>query len=370
MPCLSRLTGSAIRNLQPFSLEPGAGFNLIYGENGSGKTSLLEAISLLSIGRSFRTHQQRPLIQEGQREAVVHGDTAIGTSLGIRKSLREAVLVKINGQRVSGVADLARELPVQVLHADSFALLEAGPGVRRAFLDWGVFHVKPSFMEAWRRARRALVNRNALLKQNATALELEPWSRELAQQAEHIDVLRRDYLAAFAAVLASGVGPGLESVLGGAIALDYASGWSGEGGLLHQLLQHVERERKVGHTLFGPHRAEIRLLLDGKDCAPTLSRGQTKLLVSGLKVAQAEHLHLETGVSSVFLVDDLPAELDKGNQARVVDMLASLQTQIFLTAVESNVRVLLPRAAVPETGLFHVKHGKIQQLDPGLEPPE
>lgn len=370
MPCLSRLSVSGVRNLLALSIEPSPGFNLVYGDNGSGKTSLLEAISLLSMGRSFRTHQQRPLIQEGQREAVVYGETSEQRSLGIQKSLRESVLVKINGVRVAGVSELARELPVQVLHADSFSLLEGGPGVRRAFLDWGVFHVKPSFIDAWRRSRRALLNRNALLKRNASSRELEPWSRELAQQAEQIDLMRRDYLAAYLARVTDTVAGVLEEVLGGTVTLDYSCGWDKEQGLTTQLFHQLERERKAGHTLFGPHRAELRVLLDGKDCAATLSRGQTKMLVSALRVAQAEHLRAENGASSVFLVDDLPSELDRSNQARIISLLSALKLQVFITAVEAQVRELLPQGNSGETGLFHVKHGKIQQLDPGQLPPE
>lgn len=368
MPALNRLNISAVRNLGFQTLEPLPGFNLVYGDNGSGKTSLLEAIHLLSTGRSFRTHQQRPLIQEGEREAVVHGELADGSSLGIRKSLREPVLVKINGNRAEGVSRLARQFPVQVLHAESFALLEGGPGERRAFLDWGVFHVKPSFMEAWRRARRAVLNRNALLKQQAPAAELEPWSRELAEQGTVIDELRRAYLADYQSSILSSVGALLQAVLGGEISLDYACGWDAERGLLAQLTGQMERERKVGHTLYGPHRAEVRVLLDGRDCAATLSRGQTKILVSALKVAQARHLQECAAVDSVFLVDDLPSELDRGNQERVVELLGGLGCQVFLTAVDPALAALLPGAGAAESGLFHVKHGKISHVNSGLRP--
>jgi len=368
MPSRSRLSISPVRNLLAVNLEPPPEFNLIDGENGRGKTSLLESISLLSMGRSFRTHQQRPLIQEGCREAVVYAETREGQSLGIQKSLREATTVKINGAPASGVSALARELPVQVLHSDSFSLLEGGPGVRRAFLDWGVFHVKPSFMEAWRRSRRALLNRNALLKRNAASGELEPWSRELAQQAERIDEMRRDYLQTYLSRLAAGTAKVLESALAGTVTLEYVCGWDADVGLAGQLLEQVDRERRAGHTLFGPHRADVRVLLNGKDCTETLSRGQTKLLVSALKVAQAEHLQEETGMRSVFLVDDLPSELDRSNQARIVAMLATLGGQVFLTSVEPQLRELLPEDGGAETGLFHVKHGKIHCLTAGQQP--
>lgn len=369
MPSLSRLTVAGVRNLESLSLTPSPGFNLVHGDNGSGKTSLLEAISLLSMGRSFRTHQQKPLIQDGEANAVVHAELQEGGSLGIRKSRREGTLVKLNGVRAGSVSELAQELPIQVLHAASFQVLDGSPSDRRAFLDWGVFHVKHRFIDAWRNSRRALSNRNVLLKQNAPAAAIEPWSRELALHANEIDALRQEYLNGLLAGMQTMAAAELLDVLGGAVDIRYWRGWDEERPLAELLQANLERERKSGHTLYGPHRADLRFLVDGRECSSTLSRGQTKLLISVLKIAQAEQLQAETGKQSVFLVDDLPSELDRFNQERILGLLGELGSQVFITAIDPDQLRSVPELVNSQTKLFHVKHGKISQSDRGLADP-
>ncbi|HHX83022.1 MAG TPA: DNA replication/repair protein RecF [Pseudomonadaceae bacterium] len=369
MPSLSRLTVTGVRNLAPLSLNPSPSFNLVHGDNGSGKTSLLEAISLLSMGRSFRTHQQKPLIQDGEANAVVHAEMQEGGSLGVRKSRREGTLVKLNGVRAASVSELAQELPIQILHAASFQVLDGSPSDRRAFLDWGVFHVKHRFIAAWRNSRRALSNRNVLLKQNAPAAAIEPWSRELALHAEEVDALRQEYVNTLLAGIQTMAATELLDVLGGAVEIRYWRGWDDATPLAELLQRHLERERKAGHTLYGPHRADLRFLVGGRDCSSTLSRGQAKLLISVLKIAQAEQLQAETSKQSVFLVDDLPSELDRFNQERILSLLAVLRSQVFVTAIDPEVLLAVPALAGSQTKLFHVKHGKISQSDRGSTDP-
>jgi len=360
MPVLDRLTISAIRNIRETELFPAPRINIIVGDNGSGKTTLLEAISLLSLGRSFRTHQQKPLIMHGQQTAVVHAFTDGGLSLGVQKSTKGPTLVHINDNKAASLAQLTLELPIQVLNSDGFRIFEGSPSDRRAFMDWGVFHVKQQFLETWRRVRRALINRNALLKHNADSSELEPWSHELAIHSLDLHQMRKDYLKQLVTAMEEPLANIMMDVLGGHTpSVTYYGGWDEDKDLHHLLSVNIGREKKVGHTLYGPHRADLRFQLKGQDCGELLSRGQLKLFVILLKIAQAEQLANQGGKLSIFLVDDLPSELDGHNQKRVCQRLEALGAQVFLTAIEPGVKSALSESAGDQSRLFHVKHGKI-----------
>lgn len=362
MPALKRLVISGIRNIEAGSLEPGPSFNLIYGNNGSGKTSILEAVHFLSLGRSFRTHQHKPLIRDGCHEAVVFGETVEGISIGVSRTPRrgDSAQLRLNGSKVDSLAVLAHELPVQLLNSDAFLIIEGGPQERRECLDWGVFHVKHQFLPAWRSAKRALINRNALLKRQASSAEIEPWTHELATHALTVDRLRREYLDELTACLGRGLGQELAQKLGVALDVEYTCGWDESKGLFEQLNDDLDKERRYGHTLYGPHRADLGFRVDGKPCVDVLSRGQMKLCIGFLKIAQAQLLMEANGKSCVFLVDDLPAELDRDNQSALCRHLAILGVQVFVTSIEPEpIAALEPLTAAR---LFHVKHGKISTL--------
>lgn len=361
MSALKRLVISGIRNIHAAQLDPAPAFNLIHGNNGSGKTSVLEAIHFLSLGRSFRSQQYKPLIGEGCPEAVVYGETCDGVTVGVSRTPRkgDSPQLRLNGAKVDTFAALTHELPLQLLNSDAFALLEGGPQERRAFLDWGVFHVKHQFLQAWRMARRALLNRNALLKRNAPSDEIDPWSHELSVHGKVVDGLRAEYLGQLRDHFETGLGLELQERLGAPLAIQYHAGWDTGRELQELLSEHLGKERRYGHTLYGPHRADLIITAKGKPCSELLSRGQLKLSVSLLKIAQAQLLQASSGRSSIFLVDDLPAELDRENQSIICRHLAELKAQTFVTSIEPDLGLSLDQLGEP-CRLFHVKHGKIE----------
>jgi len=153
---------------------------------------------------------------------------------------------------------------------------------------------------------------------------------------------------------------------GGELILKYWRGWDEDTDLFHQLQQGLTRDRKYGFTTVGPHKADIRFLLNGQDAAEQLSRGQLKLLICMLKVVQSQLLLQMTGIRCLFLLDDLPAELDADNRTKVCQLLGGLQNQCFLTSIEqeSLAPIVLKQAQASgmQVALFHVKHGKIVAL--------
>jgi DNA replication and repair protein RecF len=367
MAAIARLSISGLRNLSQTDFQPGPGINLIFGANGAGKTSLLEALYLLSTGRSFRNHQMRPVIAESSNRLTLFAETDQGDNVGMERYRQGAPEIRLNGKPAVSLADLSYSLPVQLINTDTLNILEGGPQERRRFLDWGVFHVEHAFLPAWRKARLALRQRNILLKSGAPDAEVRPWSLALVQAAEEVEGFRDRYLQQLTEefkALVTGVSSLPESLGGAAgITLDYRRGWTLDTSLAHQLEEALERDRRQGFTSVGPHRADIVFRIAGKDLAVLLSRGQLKLVVSLLKIAQSRLLHREMGKQSIFLVDDLPAELDVQNRLLVLTHLMALNSQVFLTAIDLEpLHTQLSQAGLggdKTRRLFHVKHGTI-----------
>ena len=359
MPALAKLSITNLRNISSGAMKPGPQVNIVHGENGSGKTSILEAIHLLGLARSFRSTQLKPIIQAGQNECTVFAELRDGNTIGITKVNRGIQQVRIGGSKAENTAQLAHALPLQLINADTFKILEGNPGIRRNFMDWGVFHVEQLFIDNWRQAQRALHHRNNLLRNGAKANEIAPWTEEVSRYGTMVDNSRATYLNQLLPVLSE-----LLAELAGlnGLVLEYDRGWERGSDLSKVLNQGLERDRKYGYTVLGPQRADLKIRLGPNYAVDTLSRGQQKLLVIALKIAQGKLLQQQNKKNCLFLIDDLPAELDRKNRARVGGLLSGLDCQVFITCVErSALEGCWPKPN--ENKLFHVKHGKINALD-------
>lgn len=366
MATIQKLSISNLRNINSLEMRPSSSLNVIYGENGSGKSSILEAVYLLGLARSFRSNQLNPLIQVGKRECTVFAELDNGVSVGISKVHRGRQVVKISGRKAENAAELAKSLPIQLINSDSFKILEASPKGRRFFMDWGVFHVEHLFIDCWRQQQRALRNRNNLLRSKASAAELDPWTVEFARYGTQIDQFRAAYVASLLPVL-SEILAKLINLEG--LSLEYDRGWDKQTELHEALNGSLGKDYKYGYTVLGPQRADLKIKIGQNNAVDILSRGQQKLLLSALKIAQGCLLQRETGKQCLFLVDDLPAELDVSNRLKVCTLLESLKCQIFITCVEkTELEYCWAETAQkpPEKKLFHVKHGKISETSPAL----
>ncbi len=358
MSVISRLDVLNVRNLSDVRLVPSEKLNLIFGDNGSGKTSLLEAIHLLGFGRSFRSQKLNSIIQHDKEECVVFCELLEGVSIGLSKTRRQGHLLKLMGERQRNWADVARHLPVQLLNSESFLLLEGSSKVRRRYLDWGVFHVEQDFVVVWRMAAKCLAQRNLLLKQRSLdRAQLEAWDLELCRLARLIDRSRREYFALLYPALIETVSKLIDLP---ELNLHYVRGWDESAELEDVLKTGIVKDLKYGATQQGPHRADISVKIGSSDAVEVLSRGQQKLLVSAMKIAQGSVLSQFAGVKSVYLVDDLPSELDMTNRRLVCQLLDELECQIFMTCVDPvELDKSWPAGLLPRK--FHVEHGKIAQ---------
>jgi DNA replication and repair protein RecF len=351
---IQQFTAQNFRCLENIELDADPQYNLIYGRNASGKTSVLEAIAYLGRGKSFRGAATSDLIRHGEQEFVLFGQVEDGgrvAKVGVRNS-HDGLETRIDGQKEGGAAALAAALPVQIIDPDIHELVAGAPDQRRRYLDWIAFHVEHGFLDAWRRFRRALKQRNAALRSGASNATLDGWNAEFAELAAMVDAGRRNALEAAQESLAE-VG---SELLGSEVGFEYRAGWNEEQGLLRALEGGVERDRQHGNTQYGPHRADLKLSYDTRRAKRLVSRGQQKLLACAMIIAAAETAQTALERPLLLLLDDPGAELDSESLARLMHRVVGLGSQVIATSLEPNTP-LFPAAAKT----FHVEHGVLQE---------
>lgn len=352
---LRRVRVAALRCLTSAELDLHAHRSYVYGPNGAGKTSLLEGIFLLSRGRSFRTRQIRRVVQHGSKGLAVYGEVATGEvihRLGVAYE-NGRLEKRVDGEPAQSSAALAALLPVHLLGPSIHQLVEGGPSERRRFLDWGVFHVEHDYLSSWRRYRRVLSQRNAALKRRASGEELRPWTDALILAGSTVDGARRRYVELINARAARCA----ERLLGRPLSIEYRCGWGEDNAFAEALGAAEPRDRALGTTEVGPHRAELILQLDGRPVENEASRGQQKLVAAALVLAQVA-AGAEAGAGrDVLLVDDPAAELDSAALGRLLDLLAETPAQLVLTGLSEQ--QLPPAAGFP---VFHVERGEVRAL--------
>ena len=354
---LERLYVDRVRNITEQRFLLGSGANFFVGGNGSGKTSILEAVSLLATGRSFRTSSARPLIQHDQAACTVQGRltrAGVRHDLGIRRHRGGEVELRLNGAAATSLVELATVLPVVLIDTSASDLIVGGPELRRRYLDATVFHVEQQFVEQWRRYYRALRQRNAGLRRGMIK-QFSAWCEELARVGEALSLMREPVAGQLSSQFgrtAAALSPALADS-----SLEFRRGW-GEGQSLEQALRDgLETDRSRGFTRAGPHRADLRVSTGGRAAAEVLSRGQLKLAVVVLKVVQGGLMRDLTHVPPLYLVDDLGSELDGYHAETVCGLLAGLGSQALFTAVvEQELQQLW---CGDEGRLFHVEQGRI-----------
>ncbi len=350
-----------IRNFRRFEeqiLHPAPGFNLIVGENGSGKTSLLEAVHLMAHGRSFRGRVRDGLVRENEAalEVYLEWRLASGSHRAGLRHTGSSWEARLDGNKVSHLGELCAALAVVSYEPGSHILIQGGSEARRRYLDWGLFHVEQDFLAHWRRYARALKQRNALLRSQRCETQLDAWEVELAQGGEHLSNHRVEYIRRLQ--------PHLDHVVqalfpsAGKILMTLQPGWkSNELALSDALLLSRPRDQVQGHTTLGPHRADLRLQFTHFPGREALSRGQAKLAALALLLAQAAQLAENDGAWPVLQLDDLSSELDRNHQQRLLDYLSACGAQVFVTGTE------VPRGLVDpavEVTVFHVEHGVLR----------
>lgn len=333
--------------------------NLFYGNNGSGKTSILEAIYYLILGRSFRSHLLRRITKYQTDGFGLFGKINQQhniISVGVERFLTNGKKIRISGEDVASVIEITKLLPLQLLNQNSYSLLDGGPKIRRQFIDWGLFHVEQNFLTLWRRVERAIEQRNAAIKSGSVKDYIRAWDGELSELGVKIHQLREQYIAGLLPIIATILQQLLQNIT---IDIKYFAGWNTERSLAEVLINNITNDLSAGYTTVGPHRADLRITVNKVPVKDVLSRGQQKLLAYGMQIAQGMLLKNLTSKNCIYLIDDLPAELDEQKKSLIAGILLSLDSQIFLTGLSSP--NLADFVDTRSCSMFHVEHGVITQ---------
>jgi DNA replication and repair protein RecF len=347
------------RNIQYAALSFSPGLNLIRGENAAGKTSLLEAIYYLGRVRSFRTPHLNQPIRDGQTAFRLVGrllrEDGRVVPVGIERHTT-GLQVHLDGNAVRRLSDLAGSFPVQVFSGDTPTILSGGPRYRRQTLDWALFHVEQAYRGVWQRYARVIRQRNAALRAQRPSNQVTAWDTELLETAGQIHHYRQRYfedLNIHLQVELSRLLPFSTYRLG------YQPGWPVDETLEKRLALALEKDRAQGSTQYGPHRADFKLIVEGRPIQTRCSRGQQKTAVVGFMLAQVKCQQARGVPRGAFLLDDLGSELDESHQSRVLESLSQLDIQVFVSSIDSVPAGLSDWSSVQR---FHVEHGEIQEV--------
>jgi len=344
---------SNFRCLESVEVEFAPVFNLIHGANASGKTSLLEALAYLGRGKSFRGATTQALLRHGCEEFVLYGETRVdgrAHRLGARNS-RAGLEVRVDGASDAGLAGLAEALPLLVIDPEVHNLVAGGPEQRRRYLDWIAFHVEHGHLDAWRRFRRTLKQRNAALRMGQSKAAIRSWDAEFLLQSQALDASRRRALSVSLEHLER---RGL-ALLGTTLGFEYQQGWARDRALEEALAAGLDRDQELGSTQHGPHRADLKVSYDERQARKLVSRGQQKLLASAMVLAAADAAQGVLGRPLLLLLDDPAAELDGDSLGRLMAAVHDLGSQVVATSLDPDAL-----EAPPGSAMFHVEQGALR----------
>jgi len=346
-----------LRNISSTQINFDPCLNCFIGDNGAGKTSILEALSVLSKGRSFRSGQISSLIgpesKSFQVVSKIESQAGETHQLGMERDA-ETWTARHNGEDVSQLSELTELLPHVLLEPNSHTLVSGPPDTRRKYLDWGVFHVKHTYLLLWRRYNRVLRQRNAALRQS-NKMVLESLDAQFIQLGEQIHIARETHAEALNANLKEQFSLFCETLEG--ITVSYRKGWAGDS-LEEAIQMSITRDIERGSTGPGPHKADLILTINGTAAKERLSRGEQKSLTAAMIIAQAQMISA-SGETPILMLDDISSELDEAHLGKVLRAGEKLGAQILLTGT-----VLAPAIKNCEGSnkVFHVKHGAVTAL--------
>jgi len=347
-----------VRNLHAVQFSPGNRINFLTGKNASGKTAILEAIFMLSRGRSFRSPRIQEIIQYKHKSLLVaarlkneqHGSIQTGLEKGGGETT-----IRYNGNNINTISQQTRAIPIVLVTQDSHLLITGGPKDRRHWLDWAMFHVEQDYLDRWKTYMKALRHRNAMLKKGENKRELyRAWEQGMIESGHYLRNTRQLYLDRLNEVFSGIVG----SVFHGEITVSLSSDWPGAVDEQDVFAPGWKTDQKMGYTRNGAHNIDIKFSLEKNQLDGVFSRGQIKLYICLLALAQAKIQADWTGVAPVILIDDYVAELDYDACEYLLSLLTASQLQVFLTSTEEQKHE-------QNNGLyssFHVEQGSVRPI--------
>ena len=351
---IKQLSLNDFRNLKSVTLDFSPSYNLIIGDNGSGKTSLLEAIFIVCQGRSFKTNHLNECIQHSKNNYLLFAKFDM-YQVGISRS-KQKTHIRLNQENIKRISSLIERTPIINIDSKSFDLLLGPPSLRREYIDWCLFHVEHNYRKIWGDYSRSLKQKNILLKSGKSEKEIDYWDRHLSQLCKQIYQYRKDYLdmiIQFYKNLNAEMKSGID------ISIEYKPGWDNKEDPLTSLVVNRQKEMKKGFSSIGSHRDLINITVNDIVVSEVLSRGQLKKLSINLLLSQILLVKSMTNKNIIVLIDDLESELDDKNVINIIKLLKTLDVQLFVTNIRLQEYLTESRE---EYKMFHVEHGMIKPV--------
>lgn len=328
------------RNRKEYELQPDEAFTVLTGSNGCGKTNILESVFFASVGKSFRTNDNEDLILWDEEEGTILLDFILRNTkhrLKVRLLRKEAAQFFINDTKIKR-KDVLGTLRTVFFSVDELRLIKGAPQDRRRFLDLEVSQISARYYEEVLLYQRAVQQRNAALR-NAQITGKKPdidmWDMQIAKGAAYIVKKRKETVARMNTVMKET----MTCLSGGDenVTIQYMIGKSnGETKndmtwYLEKLAAFREEDQRLCQTSVGPHRDDLKFLLNGRDMAHFGSQGQQRTAILALKLAECEYNKMETGEYPVLLLDDIGSELDDIRKDALFSYLKQHQIQTWMT---------------------------------------
>ncbi|MBQ7320502.1 MAG: DNA replication/repair protein RecF [Clostridia bacterium] len=349
----NRITVSDFRNIRAADVTFSEGVNILHGKNAQGKTNLLEAIHLVSVGRSFRGAKEAEMIgfdAPFSTVSVDFTDAVRRQNLTLRIFRGKKRQIEQNKVKLTKMSEMIGQYRTVLFCPEHLSIVKEGPALRRNFLDVAISQLRPMYLHSLQRYNQILRERNQLIKNAAEDRHtfdstVEFWSLQLAREAAVIATLRCEYLTkakdyvkeSFCEMTAGAEIPDLCYVGAGFRELDaeiYTDREAVERRYTELLTTHYDREIAAGMTLWGIHRDDMDMTINGHAARSFASQGQQRSLSLALKLAEGEICRRETGENPVFLLDDVFSELDGSRREYLCDKISG--KQIIITSCEPN----------------------------------
>lgn len=294
---------------------------------------------MLARGRSYRSNRFGSVVRQGTDQLQIFAETEHFQKhrIGLQKKTGQTK-IRVDGNNIQRVSEIARITPLQIITPMSHEILDRGPEYRKRFVEWGVFHVEHNYFKCYQQFYKALRQRNALVKIGKT--DIDSWNRSVGDLGEKVNNYRETYVRALSVKFKE---ESLHLSPNRNFELIWKPGWDQGKTLCEVLCGSVTADIKRGFTQYGPQRADLKIVENNKTVEQTLSRGQQKMLITTLHLAQASLYKERTGLSPIVIIDDLISELDLENQKKVLERLLDQKCQVFITSIDL-IHTIMPNA--------------------------
>lgn len=355
---LSSIQIKNFRNLNVSHLDFSPHLNLFYGGNGAGKSAIIEALYFISHAKSFRVSEQNRLVHIDQNFFLIKG--TMGFQLikpfTLFKDKSSALEIIINDKKNFKKSELVSLLPLQLMTTESFQLVFGGSAKKRSFIDWGLFYQDKDFYSLWLDIKKIIKNRNFLLRKNTPYEQIKIWDQQLITFTNKLSLLRGEYFNELSVYFKKYITlflPGCD------LKLKFFRGWNDSLCYSEVLEKNIDKDYNLGFTNLGAHKASFSVLYQNVPIEKILSRGQIKLVVCALIVAQGDMLKKKANKSSMFLIDDFSSELDTEKTSLLFKLLSKMESQVFVTAINKSDFF---ENFSENLKMFHVEHGIIKEI--------